>query len=347
MHLRRANMAIVAWAAILLIDLAQSWPNAMSIWQPQTEPLRGIVVPMITPLAGVDQLDVAGLERLVDRLLAGGVHGLFLLGTCGEGPSLSGRLQRELIDRVCQRVNRRVPLLVGITDSSLSATIALARHAADAGASAVVTAAPFYYPISQREVIAYVDRLVAESPLPVLLYNMPGLTKVTFEPETVQRLLDRPQVAGLKDSSGDIDYFRQVRELTRGRANWTLLMGPEHLLAESIELGGDGGVSGGANVCPELFVQLYEAARADFADEFALLRAKAATLGHIYSVSEFSAASVVKGLKAALSLLGVCSGLPCPPLEPLSGAQLDQVAMILRSIGAGSAAADVLMAQQQ
>jgi 4-hydroxy-tetrahydrodipicolinate synthase len=319
----------------------------MSRWQPSAEPLRGIVVPMVTPLAAVDELDAAGLERLVDRLLAGRVHGLFLLGTCGEGPSLSGRLQRELVERACQQVGGRVPVLVGITDSSLAATVAMARHAAEAGAAAVVTAAPFYYPISQNELVAYAEQLAAASPLPVMLYNMPALTKVTFAPETVRRLMDRPRVIGLKDSSGDIDYFRRVRELTRGRADWSLLMGPEHLLAEAIELGGDGGVSGGANVCPELYVQLYEAARADFSDETALLRTKAATLGHIYSVGEFSAASVVKGLKAALSLLGVCSGLPCPPLAPLSASQLDQVEKILRSLGVGGASMEALMAQQQ
>jgi 4-hydroxy-tetrahydrodipicolinate synthase len=321
----------------------------MSKWQPAAAPLRGIIVPMITPLASADELDVPGLERLVHRLLSGGVHGLFLLGTCGEGPSLSSRLQRELVDRVCRQVGGRIPVLVGVTDSSPVQSTALARHAADAGADAVVIAPPFYFSLEQRDLLAYVEDQVAKSPLPVMLYNMPGLTKVAFEPDTVRRLMDRPRVIGLKDSSGDLDYFRRVRELTLGRGDWTMLMGPEHLLAEAIELGGEGGVSGGANVLPQLYVQLYEAARAGFADEAAAFESDAALLGHIYLVDAplgITASSVVKGLKAAMSILGVCSGLPCPPLAPMSAGQLEQVKRILQEAGAARAGA-MAAAQQQ
>ena len=320
----------------------------MSSSRPLASPLRGIIVPMVTPLAAADELDAPGLERLVRRLLDGGVHGLFLLGTCGEGPSLSPRLQRELVDRVCRQVDGRVPILVGVTDSSAAQSTALARDAADAGADAIVFAPPFYFPISQTELLAYVDEQVAASPLPVMLYNMPGLTKVTYEPETVRRLMDRRRVIGLKDSSGDLDYFRQVRDFTRGRSDWSLLMGPEHLLAEAIEMGGDGGVSGGANIMPQLYVQLYEAARAGFVDETAAFESDAARLGHIYLVGSpggITASSVVRGLKAAVSLLGVCSGMPCPPLAPLSAAEREQVRHIIQSLSPYSAAPAI--AQQQ
>src|SRR4029079_1920353 len=100
-------------------------------------PLRGIIPPMITPLIDRDTLDVEGLERLVEHLLAGGVHGLFILGTTGEGPSLSYKLRLELIERGCQHVRGRVPVLVGITDTSFTETVALAEEAADDGASAL------------------------------------------------------------------------------------------------------------------------------------------------------------------------------------------------------------------
>lgn len=312
-------------------------------------PLRGIIVPMVTPLAGADDLDVAGLERLVDRMLTGGVHGLFLLGSCGEGPSLSPRIQRELIDRVCRQVARRIPILVGVTASSPAESSALARHAAQAGADAIVIAPPFYFPLQQAELHAYITHQAAESPLPVILYNMPGLTKVAIEPETVVRLLDDPRVIGLKDSSGDMAYFRRVREATRGRGDWTLLVGPEHLLAESIEAGGDGGVSGGANVMPQLFVRLYEAARAGFPEELAAFASDVARLAQIYAVGAptgVTAASVVKGLKAALSSLGICSGLPCPPLGPHTAAQTEQVKQILHLVDAAGAGGHYLAAQQ-
>ncbi len=107
-------------------------------------PLRGIIPPMVTPLLDRDTLDVPGLERLIEHILRGGVHGLFVLGTTGEAPSLSHRLRRELVERTCRQVNDRVPVLVGITDTAFVESVQMACIAAEAGASAVVLAPPYY-----------------------------------------------------------------------------------------------------------------------------------------------------------------------------------------------------------
>src|SRR5215470_3994533 len=109
-------------------------------------PLTGIIPPMVTPLRSRDELDVPGLERLIEHILSGGVSGLFILGTTGEGPSLSYRLRRELVERVCKQNKKRVPILVGITDTSFVESVSLARHSADCGADAVVAAPPYYMP---------------------------------------------------------------------------------------------------------------------------------------------------------------------------------------------------------
>ena len=311
--------------------------------------LRGIIVPMVTPLAAADELDLTGLERLVDRLLAGGVHGLFVLGSCGEGPSLSPRVQRDLVDRVCRQTAQRVPVLVGVIDASTTASMDQARHAAEAGADAVVLAPPFYFPLEQEEVYAYFTSQAAESPLPVILYNMPGLTKIVIEPETVRRLLDNPRIIGLKDSSGDLPYFRAAREATRGRADWTLLVGQERLVAEATALGGDGGVTGGANVLPQLFVRLYEAARAGLAEISAGCQSDVERLAGVYSAASpngVTASGVIKGLKASLAALNVCSALPCPPLSRLSAEQSERVRTILHTMGASSMPSPAAAQQQ-
>src|SRR5579864_2766272 len=179
--------------------------------------LRGIIPPMVTPLRDRDDLDVAGLERLVEHILAGGVSALFILGTTGEGPGLSYRLRRDLITRVCRQVKQRVPVLVGITDTSFVESVELARHAALKGADAVVVAPPYYLPEAQPELQEYLDHLVPELPLPLFLYNIPSLTKVHIEPETVRRALDVPRIIGYKDSSGDLAYFEKMAEIARQR----------------------------------------------------------------------------------------------------------------------------------
>src|SRR5438552_18932640 len=108
------------------------------------QPLRGIVTPLLTPLLGPDELDATGLEKLIEHALAGGVCGLFVLGTTGEGPSLSYRLRKEVIDRACRQTAGRVPVLVAITDTSFEESAAQAQWAEQAGAAAVVTAGPGY-----------------------------------------------------------------------------------------------------------------------------------------------------------------------------------------------------------
>ena len=221
----------------------------------------GIIPPMVTPIASHDQLDIHGLERLIEHILGGGVHGLFILGTTGEGPSLSYRLRRELIERTCAQVNDRVPVLVGVTDTSYIESLSLAHHAAECGASAVVAAPPYYFPAGQPELTEYFESLANESPLPIVLYNMPACTKLDIELETLRRLLDHPRVMACKDSSGRMVYFHQVVRLLEDYPGKTVLIGPEEMLGEATLLGGHGGVSGGANLFPRLYVKLYESAK--------------------------------------------------------------------------------------
>ncbi len=284
-------------------------------------PLRGIIPPMITPLADPETLDVPGLERLVEHILAAGPGGLFILGTTGEGPSVSYRLRHELIDRVAEQVAGRVPLLVGITDTAFVEAVEVADYAADAGARAVVLAPPPYYPTGQPDLLKYIERMAEAVSLPLFLYNVPSHSKLAFAPETVRRALEIPDVAGLKDSSGDMVYFHRIRQLTRQRSGFSLLIGPEEMLAEAVLLGADGGVSGGANVCPQLYVDLYNAAAARDVVHVAALHAKVMQISNsIYTVDQ-GGSGVVKGLKCALSWLGICSDLPAPPLERFADAE--------------------------
>jgi 4-hydroxy-tetrahydrodipicolinate synthase len=293
--------------------------------------LRGIVPPMITPLKDRDTLDVEGVDRLVDHIIAGGVHGLFILGTSGETACLSYRLRRELIKRVCRHVAGRVPVLVGVTDTSIVESLALARCAADAGADAVVTAPPYYFPVKQPELIRYIRQMAAELPLPLMLYNMPAMTKVSFEPETVRQLLDDPRIVGLKDSSRQMDYFVTVREITRARPDWSLLVGFEHMLVDTIRAGGDGGVLAGANLSPRLLVDLHQAAVAGQESRIEEIQRRLAIHRQIYTLDQGTLASI-RGIKCGLSLRGICKDTMAEPFESLDASQRSQVESILREL---------------
>lgn len=293
--------------------------------------LRGIVPPLVTPLVGQDELDRTGLQSLVNHVLAGGVHGLFILGTTGEAPSLSYRLRRELIEQVCRLVDGRVPVLVGITDTAFTESVTLANVAADAGAAAVVLATPYYFPAGQTELIGYVEHLVAQLPLPLVLYNMPSLTKVWFEIETLEKLSAIEKIIGIKDSSGDLAYFSRLIGLKTLRPDWSVMIGPEALLSEAMRLGGDGGVSGGANLVPRLFVDLYESAVDGNQEANATLQQQVMALQQIYEIGKY-ASRHIKATKCGLSLLGICDDFMAEPFHRFRQPQRDQVAAILRQL---------------
>lgn len=278
-------------------------------------PLTGIVPPLVTPLLDHDTLDAAGLERLIERVIGGGVSGLFVLGTTGEGPCLSYRLRREVISHACRCAKGRVPVLVGVTDPAVVETLSLARYAADIGAAAVVAAPPYYLSPSPGELTDYVRRLLPQIPLPLFLYNMPSLTKISFELDTVRRLTEERRICGVKDSSGDIELFRRFCELRTERPDWTILIGPEERLFDAVVAGGHGGVNGGANLFPRLYVALYRAAASgDLPRARELQTIVQEVSDRLYSLGT-PGTSVIKGLKCALALEGVCADGLAEPFE--------------------------------
>ena len=288
---------------------------------------------MITPLRARDELDVAGLERLIEHILSGGVNGFFILGTTGEGPSLSYRLRRELIERVCKQVKQRVPVLVGITDTAFVESVNVARAAADFGADAFVVAPPYYLPESQPELQEYLDHLVPELPLPLYIYNMPALTKVHFELETVRRAIDNPRIIGLKDSSGDLNYFKAAAELIKqNRPDWPLLIGPEEKLFDALQLGGHGGVSGGANLFPNLYVKLCEAHRAgNLARAQELQKQIQRVSDAFYRIGKHSS-SIIKGIKCVANTMWICNDFMAEPFHRFRVSERELVKARLQEI---------------
>lgn len=280
-----------------------------------TSPLRGIVVPLVTPLTGNDTLDVEGLERLIEHVIHGGVNGIFILGTTGEFAGLSYKIREELIRLACRLVNGRVPVLAGISDSAFTESLNLAGKAAQYGADAVVITPPYYFESAQPELLEYLERIMKHMPLPLFIYNMPVHTKVMFAPETVKAAADIPGIVGMKDSSANLAYFNQIRYLLKDRPDFTFMVGPEELMAEFVLTGGHGGVNGGANMFPKLYVDLYRAAASGDIRAVLPLQEKVIRISNsIYKVGKHGS-SYLKGLKCALSVMGICSDFMAEPFH--------------------------------
>lgn len=294
-------------------------------------PLSGVIPPLATPLTDADTLDGAGLEKLINHVLGGGVHGLFLLGTTGEGPSLSKRIQYEMVKESTRIINHRVPVLVGISDASFIESIRLAEHAAECGADAVVLAPPYYFPAGQPELLEYLKDIAPRLPLPLFLYNMPAMTKVDIEVGTLLRAAEIENIIGFKDSSGNMIRFHEYIQVLRERRDFSLFMGPEELMGEAVLFGGNGGVTGGANIHPRLFVDLYEAAARRDMDAVTRLQNEVYNLRRIYSCGRFTS-TFIKGMKCSLSLMGICSDFMAEPFHSFREPEREKVRALLQEM---------------
>jgi 4-hydroxy-tetrahydrodipicolinate synthase len=296
-------------------------------------PLKGIIPPLVTPLLDNETIDIEGFERLIEHVISGGVHGLFVLGTTGEFASLSHKLRRELIQKTCQLVKKRVPVLVGISDSAFTESVDLARCAAEHGADAVVLTPPYYFSSAQPELLEYLKRIMPQIALPLFIYNMPVHTKVMFAPDTVREVADIPGIIGMKDSSGNLSYFNQIRYLMKDDyPDFTFMIGPEELLSEFILMGGHGGVNGGANLFPRLYVDLYEASLIKDFEMINKLRQKVIQIStSLYTIGHYGS-SYLKGLKCALSVMGICSDFMADPFRRFKEPERERVQAAIETL---------------
>ena len=294
--------------------------------------LKGIVPPLVTPLIDNNTLDIKGLERLIEHVIAGGVHGIFILGTTGEAQSLSFELRYKMIKESAKILKNRLPLLVGISDTSLVDSVSLANLAKDCGADAVVSAPPYYFATGQPELAEFYEHLIPQLSLPIFLYNMPTHTKVSFAPQTIRRIAENPKVIGFKDSSASGGYFQSVMHAFRDRPEFSLFVGPEEMMAESVLMGAHGGVNGGANMFPKLYVDLYNAAATKDVDKVRELHAKVMQISStIYTVGSFGS-SYLKGVKCALNVLGICNDFLAAPFNKFDAEHRAKIEEALKAL---------------
>ena len=293
-------------------------------------PLEGIIVPLVTPLNRDGSLDTHSLRAITRHVLAGGVAGLFVLGSTGEFPLLCPEDRPRIIATVLEETQGRVPVLAGVSAPGTAQALTYCREAEALGVAAVVATAPYYYRLHDAVEGYQHFRAIAEgTALPVFLYNIPQFTQMSLALDTVQRLAELLNVVGMKDSSSDFTYFaRLCLRLKRDRSRLGLYQGNEcHLLA-SLALGAAGGVSGLGNVAPQLVVQLW---RAFQAGDFAQAKEAQEKIVSLFDIARLGP-NAIPAIKAALSELGLCSPQVASPLQPLDDDQRAQVRIKLEEL---------------
>jgi dihydrodipicolinate synthase/N-acetylneuraminate lyase len=297
-------------------------------------PLRGILVALVTPFtADGSAIDEDALHALIERLLAAGVHGLVPGGTTGEFATMTHAERRRLTELIVAMVDGRVPVVAGTGALSTAETVELSAHAAQAGADAVMIVPPFYDPLRFPELLAFLEQVSGAIDVPIVYYNLPGVTGLHLTPAQIGELGSIDRVDYLKDTSGDAVGLTEL--LTARRDEITAFNGWDTLTFTGLALGATGSVWGAANLIPELAVHLWEALaeRGDL-DEARRLWAAIWPVCDLLEAHNYAAA-----MKAGLDELGWSAGPTRPPILPLAaeprqalGAALEQArALDLRS----------------
>ena len=288
---------------------------------------------MVTPLSAPNKLDVQSTERMVRHLLSGGVDGIFLLGTTGEGPHLAYAVREALVKKVCSVVKGKVPVLVGITETDMEDALAFAARCRALGADGVVAAPPYYFKLTQAECVLWFTALADRSPLPVVVYDMPAHTDTVIDPSTIVKLAAHPNIVAMKDSSSIIALFNKFRlALEPFKGKFSLFMGPDEAMGEAVALGADGGVCTGANLWPAAFKAMYLAAKSgDMAKVAKLQRFTTMSSCLLYGLGA-GQIGFLKGVKAALAEMGLVRNVLAAPFEPFGERELKCVRKALKTL---------------
>ncbi|AQP51135.1 dihydrodipicolinate synthase family protein [Tessaracoccus flavescens] len=298
---------------------------------------RGVVPPVITPMNPDGSLDLEGLDRVVDHLIDGGMHGLFILGSCGQVAYLTDAERDAVVTRVVERVAGRVPVQVGTPDFTARRMSESARRAQELGADAVVVSAPVYALNDEAEIERHL-RIVADSvDIPVFAYDVPVRVHTKLGRDLLINLGKDGVLTGVKDSSGDDVAFRRL-VAANGLAGHPLqlLTGHEVMVDGMLLLGADGAVPGLANVDPAGYRRLWDAAQAG---DWAAARAEQDRLAELFEIvfvptGRSGDAGGIGAFKAAAASLGIIDSAAMPsPLEGLTPADVEQIDEILTKVG--------------
>jgi len=277
--------------------------------------LAGILPPVATPFVD-DEVDLAAMRANCERWMRTGLRGVLLLGTNGEAPLIRDDEAVRLVDAAREAVPADRVLLVGTGRQATRDVIRLSRAVAKAGADAVLVLTPSVYrnQLTPAVLLDHYRAIADGSPVPVVLYNMPQATGVTLAPAIVQELASHANIAGIKESSGDIAVVGDL--VGRAPEGFPVVVGAAPSLYASLMVGATGAIVAIANVVPDLCVRLYQLARAGRHDEARSLQRALAPLA-----AAVTTGYGVPGLKAAMAFAGYQPGQPRRPLAPLDDAE--------------------------
>ena len=290
--------------------------------------IRGAVVPMVTPVTSTGDLDGAAVDKLVDFLLAGGVDGVFVVGTTGEGAAVRPDVRQHLVKRVAERVRGQTLVYAGTGDTHPNAA-AVGNEFLKAGADIIVSRPPTSHPV--EKLAEFYQSLLEGLNGPLVIYNIPQTTNVSIPLDVIAQFVGHPKLAGVKDSENNPARLDELIKRFARRDDFSVFIGVGALMAKGMKMGADGIVPSVGNLIPETCRQMCAAAREKNWDEMDRCAARMNNVAAVYQKGRTLGESLA-ALKAALYCCGLCTLNVLPPLKMLSENELAGMRQQLSSL---------------
>lgn len=272
---------------------------------------EGVITAIVTPLNHNGELKENSIRELIDFQVEKGIHGLFPLGTLGEGIYLPVSLRRKVAETVIDQVKSRIPVILHIGAAEAEIAIELAKHAGDIGADAICSVAPIYYRPDVKSLIEYFRQIAKASRLPVFIYNNVGRQGYNIDPKLFGKIASEvPEIVGVKDTSYNVD---QITSYIQEYGDKYIVMGAgDSMMLINFALGAAGHVCAVSNIFPELTLSLYKAVKDSNIAKAREIQFKISSIRNILKEID------IAPYKAALKIRGIDGGYPAKPLRPLT-----------------------------
>ncbi len=285
----------------------------------------GIIPAMVTPLTKGDEINEAALRKLTRKLIDGGVHGLFAVGSQGEFWAFTAKEKQKVWEVVVQETAGKVPVYAGSAAVTTREAVELTKLAEKCGVDFLSVLTPFFVEPNEEELYQHYKAVAAATRLPVLLYTNPARTGVKLSPKVCKRLAEIDNIVGIKDSSGDFSLTMEY--IAQTPKDFAVVMGRDTLIFAALMAGAKGSIAATANVCPELVVKIYDNVKAGKIDAAREAQEALAPLRMAFTWGTFPVV-----IKEALDLMGLEGG-PCRmPVGPLTKEQRERLRVLLKDM---------------
>jgi 4-hydroxy-tetrahydrodipicolinate synthase len=267
---------------------------------PLDQRFKGVGAALITPFDEQNEIDYPGLKRLIDLVTEGGTDYLVVQGTTGESPTISSKEKRDILAFTIQSNYKKLPVVYGIGSNDTQSVLDTIKETDFTGVDAILSVCPYYNKPTQEGIIAHFTAIADASPVPVLLYNVPGRTVINMKADTILKLAEHPNIIGIKDAGGSIEQSMELA--ARAPEDFLLLSGDDNLVTTMVSVGWHGVISVIANAFPKEFHALTWAALEGRFKDAARLQ---------LAFLEFDTLLYIEsnpvGIKKCLEIKGICS----------------------------------------